>query len=266
MKLLLTNFSVRRPRLVLALVLVAMVAFAWQFPKVQFDNDPENMLSSQEAVRIFHHEVKQKYALYDFVIVGVVNDEDPAGVFNQATLSRVHHLTQQLLNVQRDAQGIPQIVLPATADRPAQQTRIDLTAARWWERWLGRLFNHNPNALFDAQGRSAIVGHELIAPSVVDNIKQAQFGSLKLEYLMENAPRTAAEARRIRDDAMNNPLYRGTLVAEDEKALCLYIPIIDKPYSYNVARLVRALTADWPAQDQVLITGLPVAEDTFGVD
>ena len=55
-------------------------------------------------------------------------------------------------------------------------------------------------------------------------------------------------------------------MSEDEKAVCLYIPITEKIYSHNVANLVRALTVDWPEEDQVFITGLPVAEDTFGVE
>ncbi|MEA3465535.1 MAG: MMPL family transporter [Thermodesulfobacteriota bacterium] len=266
MKLALTNFSLKYPRMVLLAVLAIVIGFLLQFPKVQFDNDPENMLSAQEPVRIFHHEIKQTYALYDFVIVGVVNKENPAGVFNVATLKRIHRLTEQLLNVQRGDSGLPVIVTPATPQRGEQRLELDLTPPKLWEYWLGKVFSHDPNDLFDDQGRSVILSHELMAPSVVDNIKQSELGSLKLEYLMEQPPQTAAQARQIRDDAMNNPLYRGTLVSEDEKAVCLYIPIVAKPYSYNVASLVRALTVDWPAEDQVLITGLPVAEDTFGVE
>lgn len=266
MKLTLTNISIKQPRLVLGVILAIMVGFLFQFPKVQFDNDPENMLSSQEPVRIFHHEIKQAYALYDFVIVGVVNEENPAGVFNVDTLGRLHQLTQQLLHLQRSESGLPEVTLPATAVGDERRITLDLTPEKMWESWLGKIFNHDPNALFDEQGRSVIIAHELMAPSVVDNIKQSEMGSLKIEYLMEEPPRTAADALAIRDDAMNNPLYSGTLVSEDEKAVCLYIPIVAKPYSYNVANLVRELTADWPDQDRVLITGLPVAEDTFGVE
>lgn len=111
-----------------------------------------------------------------------------------------------------------------------------------------------------------IIGRELIAPSQVDNIKQAELGSLKLEYLMEAPPSTREEALVIRDDAMGNPLYSGTLVSEDQRAIALYIPITEKRFSYNVANLVQTLTADWPDSEQVYITGLPVAEDTFGVE
>jgi predicted RND superfamily exporter protein len=259
-----TDFSLRRPWVVLLLTFVVTALFAVQFPKVKFDNDPENMLGKEEQVRVFHDEVKEKYALYDFVIVGVVNESNADGVFNVETLNRIDRLTDQLLHLRRNDQGLPEI-LPR-ADRGGTPEVVDLRVEGVWSQLLNKAFSHDPNRLFDENGQSVIIGQELIAPSVVDNLKQAQFGSLKLEFLMEEPPKTRAEAMEIRRDAMNNPLYAGTLVSEDEKAICLYLPIKDKTYSYNVANLVRALTSDWPEEDQVYITGLPVAEDTFGVE
>ena len=264
----LTDFSLRRPWLVIFLTLLVTALFAAQFPKVKFDNDPENMLGKDEHVRTFHHEVKEKYALYDFVIVGIVNESHADGIFNVETLDRIDHLTDQLLHLHRNDQGLPEILSRADrVDATGEKSRIiDLRASGFWQKLLNKAFSHDPNRLFDEHGQSVIIGQELIAPSVVDNLKQAQFGSLKLEYLMESPPKTRAEALEIRKDAMGNPLYAGTLVAEDEKAICLYLPIKDKTFSYNVANLVRDLTKDWPEEDQVYITGLPVAEDTFGVE
>ena len=175
MKLVLTNFSLRQPWLVAFLTLLATLFFAWQFPSVQFDNDPENMLAEDEYVRVFHHQVKEKYALYDFVIVGVVNEADPDGVFNVATLQRVDRLTKELLYLHQGEDGVPEVAVPN-----ADVKQVDLRPAGRWERLLNRAFNHDPNRLFDEAGHSAIIGRELIAPSVVDNIKQADFGSLKL--------------------------------------------------------------------------------------
>ena len=51
MKLLLTDISLRRPWLIVALTLIATLVFAWQFPKVRFDNDPENMLAAYFTIR-----------------------------------------------------------------------------------------------------------------------------------------------------------------------------------------------------------------------
>ncbi|MDJ0838459.1 MAG: MMPL family transporter [Acidobacteriota bacterium] len=260
MKLVLTNFGIQRPWVVLILTVLLTAGLGLQMPKVNFDNDPENMLSEDEPVRVFHHQVKEKYSLYDFVIVGIVNESHADGIFNTETLGRIGDLTEQLLTLQRTEDGKPAVTLAGS------KQVLDLSPDSTWKQVLNFAFRHNPNRLFDEEGGSAIIAREIISPSVVDNIKQAELGSLRIAYLMEEKPTTREEALEIRDDAMSNPLYAGTLVAEDQKAICLYLPIQDKTYSYNVAELVRTLTADWEGDDEVYITGLPVAEDTFGVE
>lgn len=262
-RLILTNYSLRHPWTIMLLMAIITLLAATQFPKVHFDNDPENMLSSDEFVRVFNHETKEKFGLYDFVIVGIVNEENPDGIFNVETLQQVDRLTYQLLSLQKDENAHPQV----TMGRAGSETKsFDLNPDSLYKRILNIAFRHNPNRLFTESGDSAIIGRELISPSVVDNIKQAGMGSLKLEYLMENIPESRPDALTIRDDAMNNPLFKGTLVSEDSKAVCIYIPIADKTYSYNVANLVNNLTADWTGPDKIYIAGLPVAEDTFGVE
>jgi len=266
MKLFLTRFSIRFPWLVVLLVLLLVGLFGSQFPKVHFDNDPENMLAADEPVRLYHHQVKEQFALYDFVIVGISNETDPDGIFNVATLGRIYDLTYALTRLQQGEDGLPQVVYPGTEGQGERLVKLDLTPEGAWQRGLNTAFAVNPNRLFTDQGESAIIAREIISPSLVDNLKQAELGSLRLEYLMEHPPQSRAEALEIRDDAMSNPLYFGTLVAEDGKAICLYLPIRAKTFSYNVANLVRELTADWEESDEVHITGLPVAEDTFGVE
>ncbi len=262
-RLALTNFSLRHPWIILAAVAAVTVFFGLQFPKVHFDNDPENMLSEDEFVRVFNHETKAKFGLYDFVIVGVVNETNPDGVFNVETLRNVDTLTTQLLSLRQSEDGLAEVVTDNTA---TNWMSVDLEPKSAFKRAMNIVFMHDPNHLFDEDGNGAIIGREMMAPSVVDNIKQAAMGSLKLEYLMEHVPTTREEAQVIRYDAMNNPMYKGTLVSEDEKAVCVYIPITEKPFSYNVAALVRELTKDWQGADKIYIAGLPVAEDTFGVE
>ena len=89
MKLALTNFSVKHPWLIAGAITIVTVLLALQFPKVEFDNDPENMLDEDEYIRVFHNQVKEKYSLYDFVIVGIVNDTHANGIFNVNTLNRI---------------------------------------------------------------------------------------------------------------------------------------------------------------------------------
>ncbi len=261
-----TKFSIKHPWFVISWILIITLFFIFQFPKVNFDNDPENMLSPKEHVRIFNNEIKKKYNLYDFVIVGIVNDKNPDGVFNTKTLGRIYDLTHKLLSLSQNSDHIPVIVQPAKAGHSEKRIVLDLAPKNLWEKILGFAFQHDPNNLFDENKNCSIIKSEIISPSLVDNIKQGELGSLKLEYLMESPPVTREDALVIRDDAMGNPLYSGTLVSEDEKAICIYIPIIEKIFSYNVANLVKKLTTEWDSDDKVFITGLPVAEDTFGVE
>src|SRR3989304_5183314 len=45
-----------------------------------------------------------------------------------------------------------------------------------------------------------------------------------------------------------------------------YLPLTSKDLSYRVRQTLLEKVADWPREDRVYITGLPVAEDTFGVE
>ncbi|MCB2262492.1 MAG: hypothetical protein LGR52_06070 [Candidatus Thiosymbion ectosymbiont of Robbea hypermnestra] len=215
MKLKLTNFSLRFPWVIVLLTLIATAFGGVQFPQVRFDSDPENMLAADEPVRLFHNRNKADFDLYDMVIVGIVNTSHADGVFNVETLGRVERLTRQLLSLRQNADGLPEITVP-------EPFVPDLQPASARKRILSRVFGNDPNALFDENGDSAIVKSELVSPTVVDNIKQAEHGALRIEYLMEQSPTTRDEALVIRDDALNNRLYKGTLVSEDGKAIALY--------------------------------------------
>ena len=93
-RLKMTSFSIRFPWAVIGLALTAVILFGAQFPKVSFDNDPENMLAKDEYIRVFHNKVKVRYNLYDFVIVGIVNDQHADGIFNVETLGKIDALTK----------------------------------------------------------------------------------------------------------------------------------------------------------------------------
>jgi len=101
------QFATDRPRLtvwamvVATLALVALAALPSVWPErfgllnpLTIDTDPENMLSSDEPVRVFHDDMKEQFSLYDMVVVGVVNESNPDGVFNVGSLRRIYELTE----------------------------------------------------------------------------------------------------------------------------------------------------------------------------
>jgi predicted RND superfamily exporter protein len=217
----LIQFSIKKPKLVIAIMVLATLILGAMISMVRVDTDPENMLSEHEAVRIFHNQVKKEFSLHDVVVLGVVNETHPDGVFNPTTLQRVQELTE------------------------FSQKMID---------------PKNP--------AKRVVSRDVIAPGNVDTIEQAGLGRVSFKWLMRKAPTTRAEALKIRDSAMSNPLYKGTLVSEDGKAMGIYLPITSKDFAYQVRdRLLEKIESfDDANGDHYYITGLPVAEDTFGVE
>jgi predicted RND superfamily exporter protein len=258
MKLFLSRFGMRFPWIVLGIAVVATGLLTRQFPKVTFDNNPENMLAYDTPVRQIHREVKERFDLYDFVVIGVVNKETEAGVWNPDSLRRIHLLTHQLLSLQEDEEGRPFVIREGEVYYP------ELRAQGWWPNLLAKAFHQDAERLFTEDGKPGMVTAEVISPSVVDTLRQLEQGALDIKYLMEEPPADQTEADALFTEAWNNPLYRDTLLSGDRQAIGIYLPILEKEFSHNLAKLVENLTADWPEEDQVYITGLPVAEDTFG--
>ncbi len=84
-----------------AAIMIALVAAPSLAPSafpflnaLKVDTDPENMLSVDEPVRVYHNDMKAEFALHDLIVVGVVNERHPNGVFNAETLGNVHALTE----------------------------------------------------------------------------------------------------------------------------------------------------------------------------
>lgn len=212
-----------------ALALLAALPSLWpeSFPRlngVKVDTDPENMLPATEHVRVFNHEMKQEFALYDMLVVGVVNDRAPDYVFNPATLSDIYELTEYAKTLRGEAIGEP------------------------------------------GDPQAGVIGIDIIAPSTVDNVEQGGLGEVSFSWLMPEPPETAEAARAVRDKAMKLPFMKGTLVSEDGQSIAIYLPLSDKHLSFKVAAKLRAKIAEFSSGDTYHITGLPIAEDTFGVE
>jgi predicted RND superfamily exporter protein len=219
----LVRYSVKHPKKVTILMVLIMLILGAFIYRINIDTDPENMLSRNEAVRIFHNEMKKEFSLHDMVVLGVVNERDPDGVFNPDSLKNIYELTEFAKDL------------------------------RWPD--------HN------SPGKEiGVIDIDMLAPSLVDNIEPGEMGEVKFEWLMDKPPKTRSEAIAIREKAIRIPFLNGTLLSEDGKALCLYIPLTSKDLSYRVYSKLKDKIATFDGDERYFITGLPVAEDTFGVE
>ncbi len=208
----LVDFSTRRPRAVFIATAVLVLLAAAQIPRIVIDTDPENMLPADQADRVFHDHAKERFALYEMIVVGLVNEDSPEGVFNPASLNRLHALTR----------GIERI--------------------------------------------EGVIREDVLSLATVDDIGQEGPGTIRFEWMMREPPGTRAEALAIRDAARRIPMLDGTVVSENGRAAAIYVPIVSKTESHRIATGIEALVQAFPGEDEVHVTGLPVAEDTFGVE
>jgi predicted RND superfamily exporter protein len=115
-----------------------------------------------------------------------------------------------------------------------------------------------------------VVARDLMALPVVDNIDQAGPGTVRFEWLMPEPPATREASLVIRSHVDRLPLLKDTLASGDGRAAAIYVPIFDKNQSHRLAREIRDITAaastEFGATGEWHITGLPVAEDTFGYE
>jgi predicted RND superfamily exporter protein len=109
-----------------------------------------------------------------------------------------------------------------------------------------------------------VVRADLMSLSEADNITQEGEGMLRFEWMMREAPDTAGQAGQIRAAVERLPLLNDTLVSGDGRAAAIYVPIRSKDLSYRIARQIGELVETEAAAGEWYITGLPVAEDTFG--
>lgn len=110
-----------------------------------------------------------------------------------------------------------------------------------------------------------VINVDLMSLSVVDNIRQEK-GALRFEWMMKQAPTSVKESEQIQKNVERLPLLRNTLVSQDHKAAAIYVPIKSKDESYQISLQIEQLIDDMGAADTFYITGLPVAEDTFGFE
>ena len=111
-----------------------------------------------------------------------------------------------------------------------------------------------------------VVRQEVLSLATVDNVEQGGLGVVRFDWLMADPPSTVEEALAIRDAAQRIPAVQGTLVSEDGRATAIYVPIESKDQSRRIAAEIDEAVAELGGTEAYHITGLPVAEDTFGAE
>ncbi|MGI9292536.1 MAG: MMPL family transporter, partial [Pseudomonadales bacterium] len=210
MKVTITQFATEKPLWVYALFGLATLVLGLFIPQINIDTDPENMLPAEQADRVFHNLVEQRFVLHDAIVVGAVNDSNSNGIYNVHSLSALHKLSNEILAL------------------------------------------------------DGVIPPDMMTLAQADNITQEGPGVIRFEWMMNKPPPNQAKADHIRAAVERLPLLKDTLVSGDGRAAAIYVPIKSKDLSYSISQQIAALSAQLDSDDDYHITGLPVAEDTFG--
>ena len=111
-----------------------------------------------------------------------------------------------------------------------------------------------------------VVLEDLLSLTTTDDVRPSA-DTLSVRPIMERVPRTPAELDALRRALRENPLFADKLVDRDGQALAIYVPIQSKDQSHRISKEIEAILARGRLPGQAThIAGLPVAEDTFGVE
>ncbi len=207
-----TNFATGRPVAVFWLTALLTLGAGALIPLINIDTDPENMLAADQPDRVYHNAIEQRFTLHDAIVVGMVNESNPDGIYNLESLTALHQLTESILQI------------------------------------------------------DGVIRPDLMSLAVTDNITQGGPGEIRFEWMMKDPPAGVERVAEIRAAVARLPLLQNTLVSGDGKAAAIYVPIESKDLSYPISLEIEQLAAGLGGDDDYHITGLPVAEDTFGVE
>ena len=182
----------------------------------------------------------------------------------------------QLLRIHIDTD--PENMLPANQVDRVFHNQVEERFALHDAIVVGIVNTADPNGVYNVQTLAAlrtlseqilelegVVTPDLMSLAVSDNITQGGEGEIRFAWMMKEAPATEAQALAIRSAVERLPLLVNTLVSGDGRAAAIYVPIASKDLSYPLSLKIRALAGELAGDESYHITGLPVAEDTFGV-
>ena len=113
---------------------------------------------------------------------------------------------------------------------------------------------------------NGVITDDVISLTTTNDVR-AKGATLDVRRLMEKVPSDKEGARAIQRAIAENPLLADKLASADGKGLAIYIPIQRKDLAHRIStELDRIVTAELKDGQRFHLAGLPVAEDTFGVE
>ena len=132
--------------------------------------------------------------------------------------------------------------------------------------WTPKILRKVKDLTLDALRLPGVIPANVVslASPNVRYFEESESGAIRPEYLMRDAPEDAEAIARLRARVEADPLYRGTLVSEDQKAALVFVDFwetIERIEIYN--QLDRLAAAYRDSETDVAFMGHPVMTHTL---
>ena len=115
-------------------------------------------------------------------------------------------------------------------------------------------------------GIHGVITADVISLTTTDDVRSKD-GLLEVRPVMQRVPKDEAEIEALRTAIADNPLFSDKLASADGTALAIYIPIERKDQAARIGGELRViLDEELAAQQRYHLAGLPIAEDSFGIE
>lgn len=183
----------RRPKLILSIILLVTLFFAYQIPSVKMYSDFADLLPQEHTYIELHNEIKESFGGANVIIVGVeVEDGD---IFTNEALAKIHRITLAVDSLP----GINHNLVASVTHRNSRKVWMtpegNVNSKSYYDPQGGEM---NPEAL--AQLRSDIVANPrvygpLVSPDMKMALIKAQLNEGQLDYV-----KTFNEIQQMRAD------------------------------------------------------------------
>lgn len=108
-----------------------------------------------------------------------------------------------------------------------------------------------------------VIAEDVMSLTVTNNVV-GKDGTLNVRPPMVEVPRDEAGIENLKNEVLDNPLFRDRIVSSDGRGAIIYIPIENKDIAREVGLEIEAIYTALGGPEKYYMAGLPVAEDTFG--
>lgn len=116
------------------------------------------------------------------------------------------------------------------------------------------------------QKQEGVVSEDILSLYTSDDIEGFP-GGIEVDQFLRSPPESQEVIDHLVERVGDHPVLKGMVLNESSGGIALFVPVTDKQYSYPVRQAALSYWEDQPAEAGTLhVTGLPVAEETFGVE